>query len=282
MASRGYPPSPPHSPYPEPRRLPSYSAALRKGNVFLSLPRNVRDLVYDRTLCDSEIIFGEVPHIRDFTFPDICQACDLFYGEVCQVLLKSTTFTLSSDPAIFNFMVILEEPDIASNGGGSNVRRLEFTSIRLFERDVFGSSSAAKLIRRCENISFAAILINFEHFKWFKNVDGTMRVDTNAINEQYDVDVLLELKCLDTISLSLHPSMSLQNKIVQVGRCQEDMHPDVRVREGLEGLWGMKAWLEGKAFEAGRIIDVGCPVMEDVFPDGIPNLSHDMKRMDCD
>ncbi|KAF2107303.1 hypothetical protein BDV96DRAFT_303980 [Lophiotrema nucula] len=282
MASTSYPLSPPYS-HTHPSSAPSdnehtytYGTALRSGNPFLCLPRHIRDKIYTHTLTDflsSENTFNEVPELRDFTYPDICQVDDLLYNEGCQIVIQNTTFTLVSEQAVFHFMTFLEEfkdgeqidgyeGELATGEGFENVRSLEFVGLGLWEKGVF-ASAAKMLIKRCPNLASVSLIVDLEDLVWGSGEVGS-EINIEFMTKAYDLEALIGLEQLQAVKLGLEPSMSLQKKLARMEseRKKADEQSD-RITEGLEGFWGLGQWVQLKCLEQMRTVSVLCPVLDD-------------------
>lgn len=156
-----YPPSPPTSIRPIVRvdRRMTYMDAVSHGNVLLYLPRCVRKRIFTYLLTDyPELHNIEIPETRDFSkaFPEFCHSLDIIYSDTCLLIIQDTTFTMSSDGAIFNLMVFLNE--FSDKKGYEAVQSLEFagrtifgkeeSALGPFERGEF-TSNATELLQQC-------------------------------------------------------------------------------------------------------------------------------------
>ncbi|KAF2263191.1 hypothetical protein CC78DRAFT_545163 [Lojkania enalia] len=265
MTHSVYPPSPPPSQdrkSSDAEQMISYENAVHAGNVFMCLPRSIRNRFYEYALLDTELNFGDVPDHRDFKYPEICEVDNIFYTEACQVIIKDTTFTLSSDAAIFNLMVFLNE--FKNNEGYDGVQHVEFTSLNLFEKDVF-SSNAAKLLRRCPNIKSISLLINLDHLIWNDDRRG-LELDLHTMARSFDLKVIPGMGDLETVNLDLEPSMALRKKLALMEIARQEYSGMEGMKAGLEVFWGLKDWMEMEALNHGRLITVNCPKVSQFFP----------------
>ncbi|KAF2800505.1 hypothetical protein K505DRAFT_355599 [Melanomma pulvis-pyrius CBS 109.77] len=269
-----YPPSPPASAgsRSKSKRIITYLEAANSGNVMLCLPRGIRSRIYALLLADyPELRNIEVPETRDFakTFPEFCHSLDMIYFDTCLLMIKSTTFTISSDSAIFNLMVFLDE--FPGNKGYDSVQSLEFagrtvsgtleeTALSLFEKGKF-NSNATELLRRCPNVKEISLVISLDDLPWTFD-HGGRTLNIVALTDKYDIASITALTKVEVITLSLKPFMALE-KIV---RTMEEERKTAQMwgwmGPGLDGFWGLKAWFEEQGLDQMRLIDVRCPSLD--------------------
>lgn len=177
------------------------------------------------------------------------------------MLIQNTTFTLSSDAAIFNFMVFLNEfPD---NEGYSRVTSVEFTSLSLFEKGVF-KSNAAWLLQKCPNVQHLSIIAKLEALKMI-SPRGWKELDVGKMLRTYDLAKIPQMGQLKQVSLSLEPFMALQKRLVSMEGERRLAEQSRGISVGIESFWGLKEWLEMQALDRMRLIDVKCPTIMELF-----------------
>lgn len=252
------------------RCVVTYLGALRRSDALLCLPRHVRDHIFSYLLADyPQLRYIEMPDILDIWYPPFGYFNHLWYTETCQLIIQNATFSLSSDAAIINLMVFLNEFNTSEvlSEGYEKVQSLEFTDLSLFSKGMF-SANSTKLLRRCPNIKSISLIIDMKELLWTTERGGQeLFVDGIAIN--YDLAALTELAQLETVRLSLHPYMALSKHL----RAMEQERDEVQTRTGcmlpgLDSFWGLKEWLELRALDQGRLIDVHCPSMDQFLPYG--------------
>lgn len=241
----------------------SYREALFQGDPLQCLPRPIRDQIYTNTILTyyPEFRYIEVPDTRDLNLPLFADFNDKWYVEGCQALIKTATFTLSTDVAIYNLIVFLSEfPD---NEGFNNITSLEFTSLSLFSRGPF-TPSATHLLRRCSNLKHLTLIINLNDLP-FTNSTGVQELDIPALTNTYDLAAITHLGSLHTVDLVLKPFMALEKRLAKMEfeRKMAEAANGGRIGKGtgtgVECFWGLKDWLEGRAFEEMILIEVRCP-----------------------
>lgn len=170
-------------------------------------------------------------------------------------MLQTATFSIGSDAAVFNFMVFLAE--FEGNEGFENVTKIEFTDLAVLEKGVF-SASAARLMRRLTGLKSVSLVGRLDDLVWtFER--GGRELDIDAMERKYDLRAITQLPALEKVTLELHPFMALQKRLA--GMEQERLAAELGgcAFPGLESFWGLKEWIEMKALDGMRLVEVVCP-----------------------
>lgn len=253
------PPSPPAST--ERKRLTfksviTYRGAVNRGDVFLCLPRQIRNRIFAYPLADfPELRYIEVPDMKDINYPPFANVSDRWYTEACEAIIQSATFSIATDCAIFNLMVFLNE--FQENKEYGKVQSLEFTELSLFERGEFSANSTT-LLQRCPNLKNVTLLVSFDDLIWTYERGGR-ELDVTRMTQKYDLHAITQLPSLETITLSLHPFMALGKRLAIMETERLACEQAGFTVQGLEDFWGLKGWLEMQALMGKRLIDVVCP-----------------------
>lgn len=253
------------------RRI-TYADAVSHKNVLMCLPRRVRKRIYTYLLADyPEVHNIEIPETGDFSkaFPDFCHSLDMVYFDTSLLIIHNTTFTISSDGAIFNLMIFLNEfPD---SKGYDAVQSLEFTgrtvlgnqeetALALFEKGEF-APNATELLRRCPNVKNISLILSLNDLPWTLR-EGGQAASIAQLTKKYDIASILHLNQLELITLSLKPFMALEKKM----KAMEEKTKMAQLKgfegSGLEGFWGLKYWFEMQALDHMKFIEVRCPSLE--------------------
>jgi hypothetical protein len=268
-----YPPSPPTSvgPTSKPESRMTYSEATSRGNLLLCLPRRVRKRIYTYLLADySEMSNIEIPETGDFSrsFPGFCHSFDIIYFDTCLLIIENTTFTLSSDGAIFNLMVFLN--DFTDKEGYNAVQSLEFagrtlfgkeeTALGMFDKGKF-TSNATELIHRCPNVKNISLVLSMKRLPW-TDEDGARALNLTKLTNKYDLESIIKLPKLEVVALSLTPFMALENTVKSMEATTKNAQLRGFMGAGLEGFWGLKGWMEMQALDHMRLLEVRCPTLE--------------------
>ena len=254
------PPSPPQSATRKELKLKlvaTYLGAMRRRDVLLCLPRRVRDRIFSYLLDTDAVEFRyiEVPNIKDLRYPYHVEYSDLWYTETCELMIKQATFSISSDQAIFNFMIFLNE--FEKHESYENVARLEFTDLRMFEKGEF-SSNATKILRLCANIKHISLNINLNDLVWtYERGGGELSMD--AMTAKYDFMTIVNLELLETVTLNLQPFMALEKRLAAMEQERQIVLLTGCILPGLDSFWGFKDWMELQALDQMKLIDVKCP-----------------------
>lgn len=236
----------------------TYHEALRRGDILLCLPRNVRDVIYTQLLNDiPELGYIEVPQILDVPFPPFASFSDLWYTEACQLMIERATFSLTTDCALFNLIVFFNEFEQPESY--EKATALEFTNLSLFEKSDLGfSANSTKLLRQCPNLKRITLIVDLNDVKWtFKR--GGREINIDAMLEKYDLEALTRLGDIEVVAFQFQPSMSLGKQLMKM----EAERLGAKHKTGLEfpgpgSFWGLKEWLETKALGNMRILGVVC------------------------
>ncbi|ORY18825.1 hypothetical protein BCR34DRAFT_596040 [Clohesyomyces aquaticus] len=244
----------------------SYLGALRRGNVFLYLPRHLRDRIYVLILSEPELEVVEMPDVRTITNPAICEVSDFFYDEAMPVLVRNTTFSITSDCAVYSLMVLLSE--FPKTQGFERVASLELTTLDLFERGEFPSNATA-LLRRCPSVKRVTLIIHLDELV-FTYVRGCREVDMDVMARKFDLKTLATLENLEVLILSLKSFMALQKRIASMEHDRVLDEQMTGTTYGVESFWGLKEWIEMQFLDHMRLVDVHCPKLHELFPYGLP------------
>jgi hypothetical protein len=249
----------------------TYSEATSRGNLLLCLPRHVRKRIYTYLLAEyPELSNIEIPETGDFSrsFPGFCHSLDIIYFDTCLLIIENTTFTLSSDGAIFNLMVFLNE--FSDKGGYNAVQSLEFagrtmfgkeeTALGMFEKGKF-TSNATELLRRCPNVKNISLVLSMKRLPW-TDEDGAQVLNIMKLTKKYDLESIIKLSKLEIVTLSLTPFMALENTVKSMEKTTKNAQRRGFMGPGLEGFWGLKGWMEMQALDQMRLIEVRCPTLE--------------------
>ncbi|KAF2272863.1 uncharacterized protein EI97DRAFT_445473 [Westerdykella ornata] len=234
----------------------TYRGAVKRGDVFLCLPRQIRNRIFNYVLADfPELLYIEVPDTRDFNIPAPAYVSDRWYTEICQLIIQNATFSIITTSSLYNLMAFLNE--FEKGAGYDNLRTAEFTDLGLFERGEFGAP-ARQLLRRCPNISHVSLLINWNDLLWVLENEVPV-LDLDAMTRKFDFQAIARLPNLETVSLNLQPFMALEKRL----RCMEAKRLRVaekgRTFPGLCDFWGLGQWLKRRAQDNMRAIQVHCP-----------------------
>lgn len=250
----------------------TYLGALRRGDVLLCIPGDVRQRIFSYVLTDySELHYIEVPDTQDFIIPRFMSVGKLWYAEASRVMIQNATISISSDAAIFNLMVVLKHfgkhlaqyekrMDEVQVDEYRSVRSLEFTSLDLFEKGEF-SSNATKLLRQCTNLRSITLIINLKDLIWMYGRGGR-ELDLDIMTRKYDFEAITKLPRLEVIDVQLHPCMSLQKSLMRMEEERKEAERSGTILPGVDGFWGMKEWLEIQGLDQMRLIEVKCPKVD--------------------
>jgi hypothetical protein len=234
----------------------TYQEAIYHGDPLLFLDKSIRTCIFEYVLSDyPELSYLEVPDTKDFTYPCHTQFNDLWYTETCEIMIKNATFSISSDAAIFNLMVFLNE--FKAHESYENVLSLELTGLDLFEKGEF-SSNATKHFRRCPNLRSLSLIMDLNDLVW-TYARGGQELDMDAMTKKYDLAIISQLSRLQTVTLNLKPCMSLHKRLVAMESARKQAECAGFMASGLDSFWGLKDWLEFQAIEQMRLPDVRCP-----------------------
>jgi hypothetical protein len=231
----------------------SYADALAHGNPLLYLPRSIRNKIYVLSLSQHHLTNIEIIETGSILLPQLCSVDHIFHTEVTALLLRTTTFTIPSDAAIFNFFTLLNAYE---NGAGySMITKLELVGLAMFERGEF-MANGTRLLTRMPNLKEVTVMIDLRDLVF---VDGKEEgkgkvVDLDDLVGRWDLDGLMGLRGLERIEMVLVPFMAL-------GKMVRELEGDVRRKtgEGLEGFRGLKNWIEMRVAERGGVVEVVCP-----------------------
>ncbi|PVI05939.1 hypothetical protein DM02DRAFT_667935 [Periconia macrospinosa] len=247
------------------RLVTSYAGACARGNSLLYLPRTLRERIYTSTLTDTESKSPrfqdiEVPDIADITLPESCDVDSVFRNEITELLLENSTITITSDAAIYNLRVFLNNVD---NGNGFNlVRSLSFSTLGVFVKGPF-TANATSLVKKMKSLERVTIMVDLRDVFFFQSIkkEVVAELDIELFTGWFDIEGLLSAKALTTIVLTLQPYLALCKRIYELAGGKGE----AGVEEGLSEFWGLKRWIEEKAAERGRIVEVCCPDSETVL-----------------
>jgi hypothetical protein len=249
----------------------TYADVLSHGNVLLYLPRCARKRIYTYLLADyPELRNIEIPEIHDFSkaFPEFCHSLDIIYFDTCLLMIQNTTFTISSDGAIFNLMVFLNE--FSDRKGYEAVQSLAFAGRTIFgkEESVLGlfekgefTSNATELLRRCPNVKSISLILSMEDLS-LNFRDGGQALNIMKLTKKVDLASIIKLNQLEIITLTLKPFVALEKTV----RSMEETTKIAQLRgfkcSSLEGFWGLKEWFEMQVLNHTRLVEVRCLSLE--------------------
>jgi hypothetical protein len=241
---------------PAPRLIP-YRDAIKFGDPLTCVPPKIRSIIFTHLLADyPELRYIEVPDARDLTYPQFTQFNDFWYTEACQIMIQRATFSISTDAAVFSLIVFLNE--FQPHESYEDVRTLEFTSLTPFEKGEF-SANAPTLLRKCTGLRELRLLVDFQDLEW-TYTRGGRELDIDAMLGKYDLEAIAQLPNLQTVVLDLAPSMALQKRLAAMEEERADLSALLHcVIPGVGSFWGLKEWLELKALEDMRVLNVVCP-----------------------
>jgi hypothetical protein len=268
-----YPSSPPTSVRPTVRmdRRMTYADAVSHGNVLLYLPGSVRKRIYTYLLTDYfELRNIEIPETHDFSkaFPEFCHSLDIIYFDTCLLIIQNTTFTISSDGAIFNLMVFLNE--FSDKKGYEAVQSLEFAGRTIFskEESALGpfekgefTSNATELLRRCQKVMSITLIPCLKDLPSIFG-DGGQALNITKLTKEFNLASIIELHQLEVITLSLRPLMALEKTVRVIEETTKISQLSAFKGPGLEDFWELKEWFEMQALDHMRLVEVRCPSLE--------------------
>jgi hypothetical protein len=241
------------------RLVTSYVGALVRGNVLLYLPRHIRNQIYCYILnSEPQYTNIEVPDTTDFSLPDACYVDEKFYHEATQQILQNTTFTLSSDAAVFNLFRWLDDFD--GGIGYELVTNLELVGLDMWTKGEF-AANATRLLWRCGNIRKVILITDLRDLK-FEVRDDVWLLDMDEMRRRYDLESLTRMVRLERIELALKPFMALEKRLRAMGLSGNRSSDG---GTGLEEFWGLKPWLEKWSVGRAGMVHIDCPSMGILF-----------------
>ncbi|PVI03584.1 hypothetical protein DM02DRAFT_726356 [Periconia macrospinosa] len=178
----------------------SYADAVAAGNVFLWLPREIRQIIFDWVVT-MQLKSCEHSHIieaRDVLseqqctwLPPMCLVNDAFFFDALPVVFRRSNFIMRSQYEAFNLLFFLRTTETFVH-----VRSLSF-----YASDAFLISSAgAELIKKCTNLRAVGMYFEWENMRLAPVTTGTC-LDKEWFFEAYSIDQLLKLKSIRRITL---------------------------------------------------------------------------------
>ncbi|KAF2748928.1 hypothetical protein M011DRAFT_318945 [Sporormia fimetaria CBS 119925] len=243
-----------------PRKLvcvTTYLGSLHRGDPLTCLPPHTRHIIFSHLLSSYlELQYIEVPDTHDLIFPLFVDFNATWYLEICDLVVRTATFTVGTQAAVFNLLVFLRG---LGTHGLANITTLEVANMRLFGTDGEFKSAASYLLEQCPALEHVVLLWDLDDLVW-TYARGGPETDMHAMQRKYDLEALVTHPGLRGVTLKFRPRMALRKRIVSLEEERVECKKQCGVLlDGVDGFWGMKRGLEERS--GGRVrVGVGYPM----------------------